>query len=65
MTICAPLMVVLRKPLPGNGPRRRHLPQPGLAFGTSGGHKGPDWLQKEAGLLWWKPGGRGRQHPEP
>ena len=28
---------------------RRYQPQLGLAFGSSGRHKGPDWLQKEAG----------------
>ena len=26
---------------------RRHQPEPGLATGTSGGHKGLDWLQKK------------------
>ena len=26
-----------------------------MAFGRSGGHKSPDWLQKEARLLWWQP----------
>ena len=44
---------------------RKHKPQQGLAFGASGRDKGPDWLQKEAGLLGWQPCCRGRQYFEP